>query len=204
MKKTLLALVAVIGLLSASAHAAPVLLGEITHDYGSAAGKVDPGGNDVLSADYVTVADSSTSRFNDVFDFSGLNYNSIDHFALTLNFSNTNDINWVFIFPFLEDWNVRLGNSSQEQQLNRVGSTITSQTFTFNASVDTFANAVSSGLFTLWFAEEALGANSFRLYDATLDVYGVAAPATTNVPEPGTLALLGIGLLGGIALRRKA
>jgi len=194
MKKTTIALAAALALAAGSAQAAPILLGEITHDYGSAAGKLNPGGNDALSTDYVTVSDQSSQRFADVFNFSSLAYSSISSFQLTLNFSNTNGL--------FEDWRARAGQSNYLPALVSTGNTVVSQTFTFGPSVDTFSSAVLAKTFSLWFAEEGFFAQSFRLYDAKLSVYGEAA-AVTRVPEPGTLALLGVSLLGGLALRRK-
>ncbi|WP_341677120.1 PEP-CTERM sorting domain-containing protein [Niveibacterium sp. SC-1] len=196
MKKTTLALAAALSLAAGSAQAAPILLGEILHDYGSAAGKLNPGGNDNLSADFVIVSDQSSQRFNDVFDFSSLAYSSISSFKLTLNFAGTNN-------PF-EDWRVRPGQSNYLPALQITNGNVVSQTFSFGPSVDTFSGAVASEAFSLWFAEEGFFAQSFRLYDAKLSVYGEAvSQAPANVPEPGVLALLGAGLLGGMVMRRK-
>jgi len=193
MKKTTIAFAAALALAAGSAQAAPILLGEISHDYGSASGKVNPGGNDNLSADFVIVSDQSTQRFNDLFDFSGLSYSNISSFQLTLSFAGTNN--------FLEDWRVRAGQSNYMPALTITNGNVVTQTFTFGPSVDTFSSAVLAKTFSLWFAEEGPFAQSFRLYDAKLSVYGDAA--VTRVPEPGTLALLGVSLLGGLALRRK-
>jgi hypothetical protein len=190
MKKTC-ALIAILSGLSASVSATPVLLGEISHDYGSAAGQIDPSGNDPLSADYVTVKDSSSSRFSDVFDFSSLNFTSVSYFQVTLDFTETNGL--------FESWRVRPGASTSEPALTKVGDALTSQTFTFGPSTDTFASATAAKQFSLWFAEEGLGANDFRLFDAKVSVFGEAAA----VPEPSSLALLGLGFAGLAVSRRK-
>jgi hypothetical protein len=189
--KKIFALIAILSGLSASVGATPVLIGEISHDYGSAAGQLDPGGNDSLSADYVTVKDSSSSRFNDVFDFSAFNYTSIDHFEVTLNFAQTNGA--------FESWRARPGASTYEPALTRVGDALATQTFSFGSAVDTFASSVASEKFNLWFAEEGFGANDFRLYDAKLAVFGEAFA----VPEPGTLGMLCLGIAMMVVTSRK-
>ncbi|MEC5384686.1 PEP-CTERM sorting domain-containing protein [Uliginosibacterium sp. H3] len=193
MKKifALFALTAALTGLSTGAGATPVLIGEIFHDYGSASGKLDPGGNDPLSADYVTVKDNSTSRFNDVFDFSTFDYTSIDHFEVTLNFTQTNGS--------FESWRARPGASTSLPALSKVGDVLTSQTFSFGPSTDTFASFLSTEKFNLWFAEEGFGTNDFRLFDAKVSVFGTAA----TVPEPGTLGMLFLGIAMMVLTSRR-
>lgn len=171
------------------------LLGTYTRDYGNGPGEVDPGGNDLLFSDYVEVSDQSTGRFSDIFDFSDLGCVDVERFELELHFSNTDDKFLVF----LEDWRVRPGNSSVLLDMNRVKNK-TSQTFVFDDTVDTFSAMVAAHTFDLWFAEEALGANTFRLFDAKLEVYGSECP----VPIPCGLLLLvsGTGFLAW--MRRKS
>ena len=189
--KKLFVLLAVLACASTTVGATPVLLGSVFHDYGSAAGKIDPAGSDTLFADYVTVSDSSSSRFSDVFNFSSLSFSSVSSYELTLNFTKTND--------FLESWSARPGASTALPSLTRVGDTLTTQTITFNPSVDTFASSVAAESFNLWFAEQGWGAHSFNLYDAKLSVFG----EVSSVPEPSTVAMLGLGLAGLAMTRRK-
>ena len=169
------------------------IIGTFMHDYGSDPGKIDPGGNDVLSADYVEVSDQSSSRFSDDFDFSGLNYSSIDEFELTLRFRDTDDTFW---FVFLEDWQVRPGDSSNLLDMDRVDDWST-QTFIIDSSIDTFDTMVSNQNFDLWFAEEAFGANQFKLDYAELEIHG------TLVPAPAAVWLFVTGILGFAGYRKK-
>lgn len=192
MKKSQVAALCFGLLLMVSTTALAVPLGSYTHNYGNAPGQFNPGGNDVLSNGYVTVSDQSTDRFNDSFDFSALNYQSINHFDLTLAFSNT-DSGSILGFP-LELWFARPGGTPDQFtsfKLNTTGNSSASQTFTIDSSlVPEFNQMVAAENFFFWFAEETFGRDGFKLYSAKLDVDG------TPVPEPGTMMLLGAGFLG--------
>ncbi len=199
MKQTLLTL-AVAGLLATSAQATPVLLDTISHEYGNGIGRIDPAGTDTLFSNYVLVSERSTSRFSDQLDFSGLSYDSIDHFVLTLTFAETKGLGGTGL---LVDWRVRPGLSAYMPAMTKTGATQpVTQSFTFDSSVDTFQAMVRDSAFSLLFVDQGAALNQFRLYDAKLEVFGTRRPAA-SVPEPGTLALLGLSMLGGWALRRK-
>ncbi len=218
---------AALAVAAGSAWAAPVLLGTVTHDYGSAAGRVAPtsqgifpGGCDTVNTNSLTVRwqiTNNCNRFHDVFDFSGLGYETLDRLVLTVNFAGTNNT--------LETWRVRPASNQYETQvagsalnMASVGAGGTSQDFTFDAGnlswMDThnsvagqsiFDNVADSGRFFLWFASAGLIANqTFTLNSVSLQVWGTPAP-TNNVPVPGTLALVGLGALAmGLVRRRKA
>lgn len=221
MKKSLFSMLVVAGLtLSAFVQASPILLDTITHNYGNQhyvpnSVKANKNPNcDSAAADWLVIKDrkNGCQRFYDNFSFADLAYQSIDSFELLLSYSRTDN---RFVFP--EQWQVRPGVSSsipgyQYFDLNRVGNTITLGTFTFTRNnLAIFDQIVNAKNFSLWFAEDALGANDFRLYSASLNVYGSAPQITPQnpdttvaVPAPAGIALFGLGLtLLGFARRNN-
>jgi len=192
-------------MVAASASATPLV--SYAHNYGNAAGQVAPYGEDTLFNGYVKVQDDDPAtykRFNDHFKFGDLNFSSIDHFELTVQYANTNDRAYLF-FP--EHWYLRPGAADNIDlfSLKRVASK-TSTTFRIDSSLPQFADMVTNKDFFFWLAEDDLFANSFKLYSAKLEVFGLAAAAvpTAAVPEPAAPALFGLGLAAlGLARRRK-
>ncbi|MDD4864002.1 MAG: PEP-CTERM sorting domain-containing protein [Alishewanella agri] len=229
MKKSLFSMLVVAGLtLSAFVQASPILLDTITHNYGNQhyvpnSVKANKNGNcDSADADWLVIKDrDNCQRFYDNFSFADLAYQSIDSFELSLSYSRTDNINWFInwflLIPVLEQWQVRPGVSSsipgyQYFDLKLVGNTITSGIFTFTRNnLAIFDQIVNAKNFSLWFAEDAWGANDFRLYSASLNVYGSAPQITPQnpdttvaVPAPAGIALFGLGLtLLGFARRNK-
>jgi len=80
--------------------------------------------------------------------------------------------------------------------MNNVSGT-TTQTFTLDATqAAVLASVAGNGKLSMWFGDEALGANNFNLYSARLEVFGTA------VPEPASLGLFGLAF-GALAMVRR-
>ncbi|MEO0939446.1 MAG: VPLPA-CTERM sorting domain-containing protein [Pseudomonadota bacterium] len=201
--KRLLTAVATVAAFTFASAAGAVTLGTFTHVYGSNSGNVDPGGNDALNPNSVTVSDQSSSRFSDTFDFSGLAYDSISSFTLTLDYAGAGSGFCLISFCFGEVWAARVQGSdpsgSDDDLFARIDGTQT-QTITADAASagDAFETAVAGEALTFWFSELTSGSDAFTLNSATLTIDGVPA-----VPLPAGLPLLLLGLGGLAALRRR-
>jgi len=208
------ALPALLLVCAAAANASVINLGTVDKNYGSASDRGATASTgawkscDKLNNGSVSVYDTTgCTRFSDTFDFSGMKYDSIDSFDLTLTFSNTNDYQSVSILKFYEDWRVRVADSATHgsdvlMKMTRSTDAIT-QIFHIDATThaDVFSTIATNGQLHLWFADESWVVSNFNLLNASLQVNGTAAAA--DVPEPASLALFGVAMLGAAAARRR-
>lgn len=211
MNKTISAGICTLGLaLGLYGTAEAALLTTYTHNYGIGTGKTDPGGNDPLSANYVTVKDSSTSRFSDSFDFSTLNYSSIDNFEITLRYKGISSgvYNIFGIKIPNEDWYLRFPNSGDTQD-NYTRSQLTKSdenwaVTAFNLSGGkAFDEYLNGKKFTFSFAEETLNYDQFVLESAVLNIYGTPTQTVVPIPAAAPLFMGGLALVGWAGRRRR-
>lgn len=157
--------------------------------------------------------------FNESFDFSAVDYASVDRFELTLTIAGATDEDAFFgIIPIaFEAWKVRAQGStsgfSDDLFLPAGFARLEDGTivFTIDAASDTggadvFAHSVATGEFGFWLSEfsadRLIDNPSITVSSAQLDVFGTLAPVP--LPAGGLLLLGGLAGLGVARARRKA
>lgn len=144
------------------------------------------------------------TSFYDEFDFSSTEYTSVEYFEILLDYGNVSGL-WWYIWP---GSSINVGISGGQIYISSFRLLQGQSSFTLNSnnisSNNVYSDIVDNEILGLRFAHRFPGNPSFDLYSATLRVFGEPSAQQLNpIPEPGTMALLGIGLTGLVLLRRR-
>lgn len=194
---------------AAPAAQAATLLGTIERDYGSAPGKIDPGGTDPLEADRVRVLDQAVpggARFYDNIFFTSIDFDVLDRLVFTVTFRDANGSasfdseNW-----FMGSIGTTPGTSADNHRIMELGNA-SPQTAQIDAGIDVgetnvWARAVTERVVVIGFGENTNGNDEFFLDRIDMEVWGTA-PATAPVPLPASVLFL-LGGVGGLAGLRR-
>ena len=144
-------------------------------------------------------------------DIAGKNVESL---KLTLLFSDYDDINvknnndedwyaqvWIGSTQNIYDYGDPMDglNLTDYNLLYELNNVSRGTEITFDSSASWFSDVVDSGIFTLALLESTHFKDNFTLNSAKLEILG----STAAVPIPGAALLLGSGLLGIVAVRRR-
>ncbi len=180
MKKRLLLLTCVMVLLFSPMGYASTLLWSDVHNYGC---------KDCPKLDFWVILND---KFIDYFDFSDLDYISIDRFDLTLTFRGTGG---------LQNWSVRVGPYDDALDVFSMEKTLfgkKEQTFSIYDSNESFQDTLDRHEF--WFDFAGVSYTpvppGFVLHSAGLNIYG------QPVPVPAAVWLFATGLAGLFGVKR--